>query len=494
MSHPVKSVALKLPEKTALDPPAITLRDLTPRQALEEAVTLHTGGQFKAAIPYYIHAVRQDVALAQAEGRSVDPDILHAAGVALAMGGKRAEAIEFLEAAIKNGKSTSANCWSALGLAYVEARNLGRAERCYQTACKLDPNSVANWTGFANLAYAGGNPKVGERRYRRALTCQARDPEELIAQGMTYLRQGHWRKGWRLYEARRKTAMWADRNPQAMLLRAQTNLTEYTFWRLPHPKDVVLIVAEQGIGDTVQFARYVRQFRDTFQCEVRLRVYDGLLDMLRPALPEVPMDGRQQQGHTDEGVTGWALLLSLPAMLRESKPHVVPEPIAPFGLRWQNVPRESKQDSKQARRVFVHSRGNAQHGYSFDRDAPPNVLEDAVAATGAEVVTANYRNVAAVAGGAQVLQDPTWRDTVDRLMTCDRVVSVDTGLCHVAGSLGIPMELIVPCICEWRWLDPWARSTPWYPSARLWHRTRTEKWGEVMDAMAHTWRTEGLCP
>jgi hypothetical protein len=227
--------------------------------------------------------------------------------------------------------------------------------------------------------------------------------------------------------------------------------------------------------------------------------------VVNPALVELVQGGLQGglQGGGLAGVpvlpytadvpeaTGWCLLLSLPALLREKRPADVPPPILPFGMRWAPVPRETQQPTQQPTqhglRVFVHGRGNAQHGYDFDRSAPGRVLEDAVTHAGHEVVTAEFINMAATTEQHQVLAEPSWRDTVERLLTCDRCLTVDTGLAHVAGSLGIPTDLCVPTIPEWRWGNPDQRQTPWYPSARLWRRTRTEQWAEMLAQMTQTW-------
>lgn len=466
---------------------------------LDRAVRLHIGGDYRGSIPYYIRAVRQAEQDAKLTGAPVDPDVLHAAGVALAMAGKRAEAIEFLESALQNGKSKSGAVWSALGLAYVESRQLGRAERCYRLACRADPESVANWTGYANLAACGGDLSLAERRYQLALDTPARDAEELMAQAMTQLRRGHWRKGWRGYEARRSTGMWAERNSHAAKLRTDKTLVEYTYWRLPDKGDRVLVLTEQGVGDAVQFARYVPAFAERFGVVVHIHAYDQIVDLLAGGLPGITVADRASG--VPEGTAGWALMLSLPAMLRESRISVVPPPIRPFGLQWtrsqgerqgevpDNAPTAGFKSLMVAPyvprpRVFVHSRGNALHGYDFDRSAPAGVLEDAVRGTGGEVVGAKFSGGAIGAGEREIVVEPSWRSSVDALLGCDYCVTVDTGLAHVAGSLGVPTLLCVPTIPEWRWGRPGATTTPWYPSVTLVRRSRTDRWDEVAVVIA----------
>lgn len=449
---------------------------------MERAVAYHRAGKFRDALPYYVHAVRAGEAEAKRAGRKMDPEILHASGVALAMAGKRREALEFLEEAAVQ-LPNNGEIWSALALAYVEGRQLGKAERSYKLACKLAP-SAANWTGFANLAACGGQLDIAERRYDAALACPARDAEELIAQGMTYLRRGHWRKGWRAYEARSLTAMWSERNPHAEKAR-HSGLPQMSYWRRPASSDHILVITEQGIGDAVQFARYVAPFSERFGCRVTLQAHNTLADMLAPALP-CPVIDRTVEYPAD--LTGWALLLSLPAILRETDAKVVPPPVRPFGETWAPPEPRTHLDLHGPLRVFVHGRGNAQHGYDFDRSASGTLIEEAVAAAGYAVVTAGFTNVAKAGEQVQVMSEPTWRDTVDRLRSCHRCVTVDTGLAHIAASYGIPTDIVVPTIPEWRWGQPGAERTPWYPAARLWRRSRTDRWAETIEQVIQSWR------
>ena len=442
--------------------------------ALKEAVQLHRDGKYKASLPHYIEAVQHDTRLAAQEGRSVNPDILHAAGIALAQGGKRKEAIQFLEGALENGRAGSGAVWSALALAYVEDRNLGRAERAYHNATHLDPSSCANWVGFGNLAYAGGALEIGDRRYDKALSCAARDAEELMAQGMIHLQRGHWRKGWRSYEARYQTSMWEEKNPHIMPFKGET---QFTYWRQPVKDQTVLVLSEQGQGDAVQFARYIPWFIERFKVKVIFQVHNALYDMLNQSIDrsDVCVVNRDMLVPAHDG---WCLLLSLPAILRENNCKLVPDPIRPFNLRWDKV--------GSGNRIFTHARGNPAHGYDFDRSGPPDLLTKAVESKGYTEVTAQYKNIASDEGPA-VLEDPSWASTCEQLMWCDRVLTVDTGLAHVAGSMGIPTDLMVPTIPEWRWGRTTNTTTVWYPSVKLWRRERTDHWQEMLDRITATW-------
>jgi ADP-heptose:LPS heptosyltransferase len=64
----------------------------------------------------------------------------------------------------------------------------------------------------------------------------------------------------------------------------------------------------------------------------------------------------------------------------------------------------------------------------------------------------------------------------------DLVISVDTSVAHLAGSLGRPVWILLPYVADWRWLTDRADS-PWYPSARLFRQTETRRWEPVMDEL-----------
>lgn len=64
----------------------------------------------------------------------------------------------------------------------------------------------------------------------------------------------------------------------------------------------------------------------------------------------------------------------------------------------------------------------------------------------------------------------------------DAVVSVDTSIVHLAGALGKPVTILLPCASDWRWLAD-RHDTPWYPTARLYRQSRPGDWSGVFDSV-----------
>ena len=64
----------------------------------------------------------------------------------------------------------------------------------------------------------------------------------------------------------------------------------------------------------------------------------------------------------------------------------------------------------------------------------------------------------------------------------DLIITVDTSIAHLSGSLGRPTWILLPFNCDWRWLEH-RTDTPWYPSARLYHQDRSHDWRPVLAAV-----------
>lgn len=431
------------------------------RAALGSAVALHADGHFADAVPFYIRAVTL---------APNDPEILHASGIALGQAGKSAEAVRFLTAALALGKNTF-DVWNGLAAAYTDLKKLGNAERCWRMVVRLNPRSSAGWLNYANFAYAGGDAVNGAKRMDRAVSFTAKFADDAFSQAMIWLLRGQWRLGWKAYEYRRLVANWRIRNQQNRSLKAREIRRAEI-----RPGMRILVEAEQGMGDGVMAARFLRPFADQYGVTVVVQAHDSLVELIGAAVPGIAVVGRK----TIPDANGWVPLLSLPYFLGIERPRDLPPPIRPFGLTWQPRARGGPV------RVFVHSRGNAAHSYDFDRSVPSDAaLVPITTLPNVEVVRANFVNVAEP-GGPELLREPTWRETVEQLLTCDRCLTVDTGLAHVAGSLGIPTDIMIPTMPEWRWgLDK--TETAWYPSARLWRRDHTDHWPAMLTRIAETY-------
>jgi hypothetical protein len=79
--------------------------------------------------------------------------------------------------------------------------------------------------------------------------------------------------------------------------------------------------------------------------------------------------------------------------------------------------------------------------------------------------------------------DPTWADTAALIECLDLVITVDTGVGHLAGAMGKPVWLLLPFEAEWRWMTA-REDSPWYPTMRLFRPVSPGNWPELLDRVA----------
>jgi tetratricopeptide (TPR) repeat protein len=248
----------------------------------------------------------------------------------------------------------------------------------------------------------------------------------------------------------------------------------------------ILLHAEQGLGDAIQFARYVPM--------VAARGAQVILEVAEPL--------RRLMGSLSGGARivakGEALppfdvhcpLMSLPRAFGttvDQIPAATPylHPAAEAQSAW-----EARLCTGRHPRIGIAWAGNPNHDNDHNRSIPLGVLEPlmGIEATyvslqkelrsGDEALLQEHEEVFDV---GSTLGD--FADTAALVSCLDLVISVDTSLVHLAGALAKPVFVLLPYTPDWRWLLG-RDTTPWYPSARLFRQTAPGNWDEVVARVA----------
>lgn len=319
------------------------------------------------------------------------------------------------------------------------------------------------------------------RALRRGL---ARDPDVAklrLSEAWVLLALGRYDLGWKALEARwipRKDGPPAvDRHGDHPRWRGRGKLAGRT----------IVIHAEQGNGDTIQFCRY-GPLLNRRGARVIVEVQHTLVDLLRSldgVSAVVPMDA-------DVGPFDWHCpLMSLPLGFRttvESIPAEVPYLTAPAdrvaAWRARLGPRTGR------RRIGIAWAGNPDHGQNRTRSVPLARLAPLLDRTDCEfhiaITPVPPADRAAVDARANLVDYSTalgdFADTAALLSLMDLVISVDTSVAHLGGALGLPTWVLLPFSAEWRWLVGRADS-PWYPTARLFRQAAPSDWDSVVRAV-----------
>ncbi|MGQ9867065.1 MAG: tetratricopeptide repeat protein [Pseudanabaenaceae cyanobacterium] len=308
--------------------------------------------------------------------------------------------------------------YAHLGNAYLDLNELVAAEHCLRTALALAPDLPE---GPGNLAIA-------------------------------LLKQGKYTEGWQHYEGR-----W--RSPQL----------DWPAWATAvwqgEPVQHLLLWAEQGYGDTLQFVRFVPLVRDRVET----------LTLLAPAALHPVLQGLGVSLTSAPVPHDAALpLMSLPGLLGitlgnlPQPPYLQAAPVSWPGQRRLGLVWASKRDHPTA----------ARRSLPLHLWAPlmtlPNVewvsLQKEVHPDEASQLTA---------WGVHQPELADFGVTAAWVAALDLVVTVDTAVAHLAGALGKPVWILVPWAADWRWLT--ARDdSPWYPSARLFRQPEPGQWEPVI--------------
>jgi tetratricopeptide (TPR) repeat protein len=359
---------------------------------------------------------------------------------------------------------------SNLGNALAALDRIDAAVEAYRTALALDPNFVDAWCNLGSVLNIAGRRDEALEAYRTGV---ARDPLSADAHTGVALQQllrGDLDAGWFEYE-------WRMRSSE---VRRAT--FEGPAWQGDAPRGRRLLLhAEQGLGDTLQFCRYASLLRER-GAEVVLRVQAPLRRLMAQSFPEATVLADTE---TPLPCHGQCALMSLPMLLGGEMPGGVPYLRAAPGevVTW----RERLAAPRAKLRVGLAWSGNPRHRNDRNRSIALKVLSPLLDIRGVQWVSLQVgRGERPEALPPQLLDASPWigdfADTAAALEALDLVVCVDTAVAHLAGGLGRPTWLLLPVGSDWRWGLERADS-PWYPSVTLFRQETYGDWSSVVSRL-----------
>jgi tetratricopeptide (TPR) repeat protein len=417
-------------------------------------------------------------------------------GAALTKLERYEEAEESLRRSIEidPGKGTT---YSNLGVALMEQRRLDEAEEAFEAASSVAPDLTSSLGNLGALYLHQGNYAESIDTLRRALVIQPDNVDAHWNRALAYLSIADFERGWAGYEWRR--------------LRARAKSI-----RIPKPlwdgsslgERRLLLHAEQGLGDTIQFIRYAKQIKAwNPNASIILACQKPIVPMLTSCeyLDEVVEQSKEQPLRFDFH----APLLSLPAILgtndEESIPNEVPYMDADPTLIHEWSDRLERIDGL---KVGIGWQGNSKFGGDRERSIPlhhfANLarLDDVRLISlqkgfgveqieGKSTVWSDDRLQCNLIDGSSEIGDwqlaavieldeqtPPFMETAAIMRNLDLVITSDSAVAHLAGALGVPTWTALPFTADWRWLTERSDS-PWYPTMRLFRQRTRGDWNEV---------------
>jgi tetratricopeptide (TPR) repeat protein len=360
----------------------------------------------------------------------------------------------------------------------VALQAMGRLEEALESFVKADALQPRNADTLHNIGCVNQllrRRDAARTSFQNAIVCAPQHAEAHVGLSECLLQSGQYAEGWREYEWRWQvpSIIPLKRSFDQPTLSGQENVAGKT----------ILIHAEQGLGDTLQFARYIQILRE--------RGAQIILEVQAPLKPLfAAQDGLAHVLAKDEALPAFDLhcpLLSLPMVLNTGSDFVTAPYIhAPSAAveKW----RDRLGTATAPRCGVVWSGSTITRGTGRFRSIPletfKRISEACVALVGLQrdVRDSDQATLSAFADINNLgpdLQD--FADTAGLIANLDLVVTVDTAVAHLAGAMGKSVWILLAHAPDWRWDIDTDGENVWYPTARLFRQSTLLDWNPVID-------------
>ena len=407
----------------------------------------------------------------------------HNLGLALNEQDRHAEAFKaFKKGLLINPKYSDG--WCNAGLALFGLDQFERAIRYFRYTLEIDENSEA---GHVNLGYA----LMNERRpiealefLKKGLELNRGSVNSIWNLSLIHLMLGNYKEGWDLYEARFGTEQFKETKwpTSGMKINSieEINAT---------PDNPLIIWSEQGMGDAIQFCRYLYLIKER-GIPFIFCTRENLLDLMTNWLPFPENVVLEKTWNPEQDKRPQIALMSLPRLFKTDT-HSVPSS-CPYLMPTQNIP---------DRLVLNEAPGGIKVGFAWasnpdnkamyrHKTMPPELLLPYLS----KLVHLDLIDLHSLQVGSDANQLEKYNsyervynwdgklenfsDTAFVINQLDLVISVDTAVAHLAGALGKPTWLLLPNNADFRWLLD-SSDCPWYPSMKIFRQSTRGDWESV---------------
>ena len=372
------------------------------------------------------------------------------------------------------------NAWLGKGNVFCDLKRYDEALTAYDKALSIKPDLENAWLGRGNVFFYKNNDADALTCFDKAIELKPDLAEGHWNKALLKLSLGEFEEGWKLYEWR-----WETRD-------FTSPKRDFTQPRWLNNFDIngktLLVYWEQGLGDTIQFCRYLSLLRDT-GAKVVFEVQKPLLSLIKAQNWDCDVIA---YGDAIPPFDAHCPLLSLPLLFNtrvENLPHKTPYISIPnniefdlkdsleksekpkIGIAWSGNPHFAK--GNDVRRPIALSCLSSIMTSDFDwfrlqkdiRDSDKEALREM-----SFIVDCSERFA-------------SFYETAMLIKNMDLIISIDTSVAHLAGGMGKPVWVLLPFHPDFRWLRDRIDS-PWYPTARLYRQTKDGEWADVLDCLS----------
>jgi tetratricopeptide (TPR) repeat protein len=376
---------------------------------------------------------------------------------------------------------SDAHAHSQLGDAMRNSERLDEAIAAYQNAVALNADLPEAYCNLGNCFRRMGEPDKAIDSYQQAIRARPDYAQAHYNLGLLLLARGDFSAGWAEYEWRWKCEDFAA---------ARRNFQQPQWEGQTLNRRTILLHAEQGFGDAIQFIRYVplvieRGGTVIVECRAELvRLFDMMAEQTPGGFQIVP------RGQPLPPFDVHAPLLSLPrlfattaATVPNALPYLHADPRD--AAKWRDL----LAGYAELKVALVWS-GHPGHKNDKQRSMSTELLMPLTRLPGIKFFSLQKRAATEDKAIVSQLNLVDWTeqlhdfaDTAALIAHLDLVIAVDTAVVHLAGAMGKPVWTLLPFVPDWRWLAE-RTDSPWYPSMRLFRQPAKADWASVIDRVA----------
>jgi FkbM family methyltransferase len=371
--------------------------------------------------------------------------------------------------------------WNNLGNSFRQLRRLEDAVAAFDQALRLKPDYVNAYRNKGTTLLWEGRIDAALDCYRQALRLSPEDAETHKNIGVIGLMRGDFREGWPEYE-------WRLRLPECHFPAHPQPVWDGS----PLDGKTLLLVGEQGLGDTIQFFRYGAELKRRFDCRVVLQCPGAVIPFLQSG------NGIDQFVPSQDPAPRcdlWCPLLSVPARLGQCDAAHFPSSVPYLFAQADRIEAWRAQFAEfGGMRVGLAWQGNPQHQADRMRSIPFAEFLPLQRLAGVHWFSlqkgVGLEQRDRYAGRFDVKPIPgmdesgaAFLDSAAIMHHLDLIITIDSAIAHVAGALGIPTWLLLAHVPDWRWMLD-RTDSPWYPSLRIFRQPQVGDWSNVIRQVA----------
>lgn len=349
------------------------------------------------------------------------------------------------------------------------------AIECHRKAIAMEPDNADHYLNLAVAYAADVRSEDALAALDTALTLRPDDPHLRWERALNHLRLGQFVEAWQFYEARHEIGVLPDRNPPGK-----------RWYGEPYPGQRLLIVSEQGYGDTIWAARYLRRLKDLGgQLIVECRK-----DMV-PLIASMGIADRVIAKGTPFPEADWHIhICSVPGLFVKSAEDISGEPYLTAPADRMAKAAAAIGDAGGKLKVGIVWSGSTTFKANHDRAVPLRYFVDAFILPGVQLYSLQKGPPAAelkAFPNAPIIDlGPMMEDFVDTaavVAQLDIVIMTDSAVAHLAGALGTTVLLMLNRGAYWLWFGN-QTNNPWYQSSRLIYNSTSNNWVASFDLVS----------